>query len=607
MTLSDRDRAITLIGILLALFLAALDQTIVATALPRIVEDLSGLDRYAWVATAYLLASTALVPIYGKLADMYSRRAIELWAVGLFLFGSVLCGLAGKFGDLPLIGDGMNQLVAFRGVQGMGAAGIIAMTFIVIADLFPPAERGKYQGLVGAVFGIASVLGPLVGGFLTDNAGGVIPGVEGWRWVFYVNVPIGGLALWFLVTRMPALEARGGEGGERHALDYVSAILLIGGLVPFILALQLDKLRYPWWPTLSSGASGFVTVGLLAGALISLAAFVARTRRVRNPVFDLALFKNRVFSMANLAGFFSGAVFMSLLIFLPLFIVQVVGVSATRAGMSLVPLSFGIVFGSVVAGQLVSRIGHYRLLLLGGGLILFVGVMLLSQMSADVGYWRVTAYMLICGVGVGPSLPLYTLSIQNAVDVRQLGQATSGAQFFRQLGGTVGAAIMGTVLVATLISTISDAPSGDPLPVSPARLAATGGVGVEREIRAAFDLTYLRLQRAVVDRDVDARVLVLDDPQVPERYKNALREYFEGDATNDPERVGQEWLGEIRTAMDRDVNRVAMELRERVRHGIATAVTRIYFYAMFLVAAAWTATIFLPELPLRKTHDGGGS
>ena len=603
MTLTNRDRAITLIGILLALFLAALDQTIVATALPKIVEDLRGLDRYAWVATAYLLASTSLVPIYGKLADMYSRRAIELWAVGLFLFGSVLCGLAGKFGDLPLIGGGMNQLVAFRGVQGMGAAGIIAMTFIVIADLFPPAERGKYQGFIGAVFGIASVLGPLVGGFLTDNAGGVIPGVEGWRWVFYVNVPIGALALWFLVTHMPALEARG--GGERHALDYVSAILLIGGLVPFIIALQLDKLRYPWWPTPSSGASGFATMGLLAVALTALAAFVARTRRVRNPVFDLALFKNRVFSMANLAGFFSGAVFMSLLIFLPLFIVQVVGVSATRAGMSLIPLSFGIVFGSVVAGQLVSRVGHYRMLLLGGGLILFVGVMLLSQMSADVEYWRVTTYMLICGVGVGPTLPLYTLSIQNAVDVRQIGQATSGAQFFRQLGGTVGAAVMGAVLVANLISTISNASSGDTLPVSPVRLAATGGVGVEREIRAAFDRTYFQLERVVADGDGDALVVVLDDPQVPERYKNAIREHFEGEVTNDAD--GREWLGEIRTAMDRDVNRVAMELRERVRYGLASAVTRIYFYAMFLVVAACTATFFLPELPLRKTHDGAGS
>jgi hypothetical protein len=242
---------------------------------------------------------------------------------------------------------------------------------------------------------------------------------------------------------------------------------------------------------------------------------------------------------------------------------------------------------------------------LGGLLILFVGVMLLSQMSADVGYWRVTAYMLICGVGVGPTLPLYTLAIQNAVDVRQLGQATSGAQFFRQLGGTVGAAIMGTVLVATLMSTISDVSGGDPLPVSPARLAATGGVGVEREIRAAFDRTYLQLEGVVADRDGDALLVVLDDPQVAERYKNAIREHFEGEVANDS--GGREWLGEIRTTMDRDVNRVATELRERVRYGLASAVTRIYFYAMFLVVAAWTATVFLPELPLRKTHDGGGS
>ena len=206
--LSPRDRTLTLFAVLLALFLGALDQTIVATALPRIVQDLGGVTRYAWVATAYLLASTAMVPIYGKLADITSRRTIELWAIGLFLIGSALCGLAGEFGPLPVLGDGMTQLIVFRALQGLGGAGLFAMAFIVIADLFPPAERGKYQGFVGAAFGIASVLGPVLGGLLTDHADGWIPGVAGWRWVFYVNVPFGAVALWFVLRRMPPLRAR---------------------------------------------------------------------------------------------------------------------------------------------------------------------------------------------------------------------------------------------------------------------------------------------------------------------------------------------------------------------------------------------------------------
>ena len=248
---SDRDRMVIYLSILMALFLAALDQTIVATALPEMVEDLEGIDRYAWVATAYLLASTALALVYGKLADTYPRKHVTLGAVGLFLGGSMLCGLSGEFGDLPLLGNGMTQLILFRGIQGAGGGGIFAMTFIVIADLFTPAERGKYQGLVGAVFGIASVLGPLIGGLLTDFAGGWISGVEGWRWVFYVNVPVGALAVWFIVRRMPRLEPH----GDRLPPDLLSGVLLLGGLIPLVLSLQIDKRRHPWFPSFGGGAA----------------------------------------------------------------------------------------------------------------------------------------------------------------------------------------------------------------------------------------------------------------------------------------------------------------------------------------------------------------
>jgi len=225
--LSRRDKTLTLAGIVMALFLGALDQTIVATALPSIVDDLGGVSRYAWVATAYVLASTVLVPVYGKVADMLSRRRIELFAVVTFLIGSFLCGAAGQFGTLPLLGDGMTQLIVFRALQGIGGAGLFAMAFIVIADLYPPRERGKYQGFIGAAFAIASVLGPWLGGLLTDHAGGIVPGVAGWRWVFYVNLPVGAVALWFIVTRMPPLVPR--STGQR--LDLVSVALRMLTLV----------------------------------------------------------------------------------------------------------------------------------------------------------------------------------------------------------------------------------------------------------------------------------------------------------------------------------------------------------------------------------------
>ncbi len=517
-----RDKLFTLIGILLALFLGALDQTIVATALPRIVQDLQGLERFSWVATSYLVASTALVPVYGKLADMYSRKKIELVAVWLFLAGSVLCGLAGEFGDLPLVGDGMNQLILFRAVQGMGGAGLFALAFIIIADLFPPAERGKYQGFVGATFGLASVLGPYVGGLLTDHGSNIIPGVAGWRWVFYVNVPLGALALWFIVNKMPVLH----PAGPRKRLDYLSALLLVGGLIPLVIALQLNKTRYDW--------TSPVALGLFGLTVVSIVLFYLRSVRSDNPILNLTLFSNRVFSTANAALFLLGAALMGIAVFLPLFMVNVLGVSATRAGVSLIPLSLGMFVGSVGSGQLVARLGNYKMLLLAGGLVLLVGVFLLSGLSTDATFERVTLYMLICGLGLGPSMPLYTLAIQNAVPLQLIGQATSAGQFFRQIGGAIGAAVMGALLTASLAQSL---PSGDA-----ARSAAVVGEGI---------------------------------PQVTTEGAPAS-----GNAMQQGYPAGQ----------------------AQTKVAFAEAITRNYFYTLFIVAAAWLVTCLVPQLPLRKTN-----
>ncbi len=595
MNLSPRDKTLTLIGILLAVFLGALDQTIVATALPKIVEDLQGVSRYAWVATAYLLASTVLVPIYGKLADMISRKRIVLFAIATFLLGSLLSGVAGEFGTLPLLGDGMSQLIVFRAVQGLGGAGLFSLAFIVIADLFSPRERGKYQGLVGATFGVASVLGPWIGGLLTDYGGALIPGVEGWRWVFYVNVPVGAVALWFVATRMPPLRPQ--DASAR--LDVASALFLIGALVPFVLALQLDRAVYPW--------GGAVTLGAFAVAAAFAVAFVLRSLASASPVLEVRLFADRVFATANVAAFLLGAAFLSTVIFLPLFMVNVVGVSATRAGLSLIPLSIGTVLGSVFAGQIASRLGRYKGLMVFGGIVLLLAMFLLSTMSADVPYWRVTLYMVIAGLGVGPGLPLYTLAIQNAIDPRKVGQATSAAQFFRQIGGAVGAAVMGTILATTLATAFAGvgrtaAVAGLEAPgFSGGELASTGGGDIGTAVREAFGAQADALVAALDDPDPQALARALEASAVPEEASGFILSaavQARGDAAATAALAAQ-----LRAQLDEQADAVASTVAEAVRQGFADAVTAIFGALVWVVAAALVVTVFVPSLELRRSNE----
>ncbi len=528
MELSRRDKTLTLVCIVMALFLGALDQTIVATALPSIVDDLGGVSRYAWVATAYVLASTVLVPVYGKLADIVSRRRIELFAVVTFLLGSFLCGAAGQFGPLPLLGDGMTQLIVFRALQGVGGAGLFAMAFIVIADLYPPRERGKYQGFIGAAFAIASVLGPWLGGLLTDHAGGILPGVAGWRWVFYVNLPVGAVALWFIVTRMPPLRPR--TRGQR--LDLVSVALLMLTLVPLVLGLQFDRTQHPW--------DGALTLGTLGLAVVAGAAFVWRSLTSPSPVLQLRLFRNRVFATANGAGFLLGATFLSLLVFLPLYLVNVLGVSATEAGLALIPLSLGVSAGAIGAGQLASRLGRYKPIMLVAIAVLLLAAALLTTLDADTTYGRVVWLMVLAGLGIGPGFPLYTVAIQNAVDAGFVGQATSAAQFFRQIGGAVGTALMGAVLATTLSAAFAALPQ---LP------------------EGSLDPGQFLGETAVAAGDELARSL--------------------------EDRLGPEGAA------------LAAEVSEALRDAFAAAVSRVFSVLVWLVAGAAVLTLWLPGLELR--------
>jgi MFS family permease len=398
----------------------------------------------------------------------------------------VLCGLAGQFTVLSFLGDGMTQLIAFRALQGLGGAGLFAMAFIVIADLFPPAERGKYQGFIGATFGLASVLGPLAGGFLTDHGGSLLHGVSGWRWIFYVNVPFGLFALYILVTRMPKLAP---EGPPRPP-DALSTALLIASLTPLILALQLDPSRVAW----NSPWRGLLFVFAFVGLLL----FTRRSLRIENPVLDLGLFENRVFSRASVALFLFGATMFGIILFLPLFVIKVVGVSATRAGVTLIPFSLGVVFGSTTGGRLASKLGRYKPLMLFGGALLFIGVVLLSRMSSDVGYGTVTIYMVVCGLGLGPTLPLFPLAVQNAVEHSRIGQATAASQFFRQIGGLVGSAVLGAVLGLALIRAAGmSGEAGLSLRAAFGRGPGSGAQALDPRVKEAFATAITHVYRWV--------------------------------------------------------------------------------------------------------------
>jgi len=519
--LDSRRRWAILGAVMLGLFLSAMDQTIVGTAMPRIIADLSGLKLYAWVFTSYMLASTTAVPIVGKMGDMYGRKNFFLIGIVIFLIGSVLSGMS----------QTMTQLILFRGVQGLGGGMIFANAFAIIGDLYPPAERGKYAGLMSGVFGLASVIGPLVGGYITDNLS--------WRWVFYVNIPLGGLALFVLAAVLPA-QARVGAGRK---LDYWGAAALAMAIAPLLLGFSWAGTDYGWGSP--QVVLSFAFAAMMAGI------FWLVERRAEEPVIPFALFRSGIFAVATAITFVTGAAMFSGSVYIPLFMQGVLGFSATNSGLVMMPMTLSMVCGSMISGQVVSRTGKYKWMSVIGLAIATGGLYILSAMDVNSSQFVGMSGMAVLGFGLGTSFTPLVLSVQNSVPYSMMGVTTSLNQFARSVGGTIGVAIMGSFLTRRLNDELA---SGLPAQV--------------QEQAPAPLLEGIKNPR-----------ILLDDAALA--------------------RVRDEGFGPVFGA---DATRLFDATIASMERALATSITEIFFVATVLMGAGFVLAFFLREAPLRTTN-----
>ena len=466
--LEHRQILAVMSGLMLGMLLAALDQTIVSVALPTIVGEFGGLDHLSWVVTAYLLTSTASTPLYGKISDIYGRRPVFQFAIVTFLVGSVLCGLA----------QDMGQLIAFRALQGLGGGGLMALTFAIIGDVIPPRERGRYQGYFGAVWGLSSVAGPLLGGFFVDG--------PGWRLIFHINIPLGLIALVVttVVLRIP-------HERREHVIDYLGAALLVGGVSALLLVTVWGGSEYAW--------TSSTLLGLAAAGIVLVVSFVLWERRAAEPILPPSLFRNPVFSVSTGVGLIVGVAMFGAIVFLPIYLQVVDGVSPTASGLRMLPLMLGILVSSIGSGRAISRMGRYKVFPIVGTAVLSVGMFLLSRLDVGTPAWLSGLYMLVVGLGLGFIMQVLIVAVQNSVDYRDMGVATSASTFFRSVGGSFGVAIFGAILNARLAANLATLLPGGTPGVSPEQLTGSPAaiLALPPQVRDAVIESFVRSLQTV--------------------------------------------------------------------------------------------------------------
>jgi EmrB/QacA subfamily drug resistance transporter len=517
--LPRRELVLTVFGLMLGLLLAALDQTIVGTAMPRIIAELHGFEHYAWVTTAYLLTSTAVVPISGKLSDLYGRKMFLLGSAAGFVLTSALCGLS----------QDMTQLIIFRGLQGVAGGVLTSCVFTVISQIFPPAERGRIQGVFSGIFGLASIVGPLLGGYLTDSLT--------WRWVFYVNLPVGLIAVLVLWLSFPDIRPTARE----RKIDYLGALTLILGVVPLLLALSWGGNDYAW--------TSPMVIGLFLFGVLMLGAFGIVESRAEEPIIPLSLFRDPIIATSILALVLMAIGMFGTILFIPLFIQGVIGTSATQSGTVMMPMTIVMIAASIVGGQLISRTGRYKIFGVFGMAMMTVGMLLLAGMGPDTDYQTIVRNMLIIGLGLGPTMPVFTLAAQNAVSMNQLGVVTSLTQFARSIGSTLGVAVFGALLSN--------------------RFAPAFQSSLPDDVRVALPAQQLAQFQ---------NPQVLLNPQAADLMRQQA------------EALGPQ--GAI----------IFGELLNTVKLALVTALHDVFLLAAILSALGFVTVIFLKELPLRKSY-----
>jgi EmrB/QacA subfamily drug resistance transporter len=516
--LDRRQKLLLLVSLQTAMFVSALNQSVVATATPRVLADLGGFDLLSWIFTVYMVASTVVVLPVGRLSDMFGRKRFILAGVALFMLGSFFCGLA----------QSMPQLIIARAIQGVGGGVIFSSVFAVIGDLFPPAERGKYMGLFTGTFTLASLIGPTVGGLLTDHAT--------WRWCFYLNVPVGAFSLLFIWMNLPEPPAKGGRLAN---IDFLGSALLSGATVTLLLGLAWAQQEFGWTHP--------DTLALFAAAVLFSVAFCFQERRHAQPVFPLTLFRNREFVLANLITLAVGAAGFGAIQYLPTFVQTSLGASATASGIVTTPQSLGLLFTSIVGGQVLARTGRYRYQLLAGTSLIVIATLLLTQLSVSTAEWQIAAIMVLYGFGSGLVMPTMSVVIQNAVSHQLLGVATSARQFFMQIGNVLGVAVFGVVLATSYSNAFDDELNDSAKAVLPPAILA----------------------------EFDDPTLALDEARFPLIRDQVL-------------------------ALDGGESVLAAALAAQ-KEGVATAIRHIYTWSTVLVAGALILVIFLKEIPLRRS------